>query len=74
MGEPPREIHTHVCLALLPHTWCLCTQGVLTVAGVGVCVVTQCFCESRWAMLTKDFDFALDLGKLSQTEEDLEAI
>jgi hypothetical protein len=25
-------------------------------------------------MLTKDFDFALDLGKLSQTEEDLEAI
>mmetsp|Transcript_74121 Transcript_74121/g.222780 ORF Transcript_74121/g.222780 Transcript_74121/m.222780 type:complete len:250 (+) Transcript_74121:264-1013(+) len=23
----------------------------------------QCFCESRWAMLTKEFDFALDLGK-----------
>eukprot|EP00966_Prymnesium_polylepis_P209847 4860194-Prymnesium_polylepis.1 len=37
-------------------------------------VLSQCFCESRWAMLIKDFDFALDLAKLTETEENLGAI
>ena len=34
----------------------------------------QCFCESRWAQLTKDFDYALNLGYLDGTQTDLKAI
>eukprot|EP00966_Prymnesium_polylepis_P319546 7375993-Prymnesium_polylepis.1 len=33
-----------------------------------------CFCESRWAMLTKDFDYTLDLGKLDGKQRDMKAI
>eukprot|EP00966_Prymnesium_polylepis_P250617 5795357-Prymnesium_polylepis.1 len=33
-----------------------------------------CFCESRWAQLTKDFDYALDLGYLDGTQTDFKAI
>jgi hypothetical protein len=28
-------------------------------------LLQQCFCESRWAMLTKAYDLTLDVGKLS---------
>jgi hypothetical protein len=45
----------------LPHMWQhvhVCVEG-----GWCCCLLSQCFCESRWAMLTKEFDFALDLGK-----------
>eukprot|EP00966_Prymnesium_polylepis_P118842 2747005-Prymnesium_polylepis.1 len=39
--------------------------------------IMRCFCESRWAMCsqyTKDFGSALDLGKLSGMEENLDDI
>eukprot|EP00966_Prymnesium_polylepis_P114335 2641916-Prymnesium_polylepis.1 len=70
--ESQRERFTHtrnlcaLCLVI-----CVCT---LCDGGPMFPCSSQCFCESRWAMLTKDFDYALDLGKLTETEQDLKAI
>ena len=41
---------------------------------IHACVCCRCFCESSVTNMTKDFDYVLDLGKLSENTSGLSAI